>query len=218
MTEAEWDKAWLPHELIDGTRPLHTWRKLLLLGCACCRFGLSHDRDPGGVVADALAYLDRVADAEPWPPDWYERLTRVTDLYDGDGPRREVLDATYHAFGIARQRRDAVRMAGEVAESVMLAVGRPESVREDYEAMRGFVLDVFGHPFRPVTFDPGWRTADVTALAAGVYEDRAFDRLPVLADALMEAGCADEQVLAHCRSAGPHVPGCWVVDLVLGKE
>ena len=55
-------------------------------------------------------------------------------------------------------------------------------------------------------------------LARGIYEDRAFDRLPLLADALMDAGCADEQILAHCRSEGPHVRGCWVVDLVLGKE
>jgi hypothetical protein len=77
---------------------------------------------------------------------------------------------------------------------------------------------VFGNPFRPVAFDPRWRTADVLGLARGIYEDRAFDRLPLLADALMDAGCADEQVLGHCRSEGPHVRGCWVVDLVLGKE
>ena len=77
---------------------------------------------------------------------------------------------------------------------------------------------VFGNPFRPVAFDPHWRTADTVGLARGIYEDRAFDRLPLLADALMDAGCADEQVLGHCRSDGPHVRGCWVVDLVLGKE
>lgn len=77
---------------------------------------------------------------------------------------------------------------------------------------------IFGNPFRPVAFDPRWRTADVTALARGIYEDRAFDRLPLLADALMDAGCDHEEILAHCRSEGPHVRGCWVVDLVLGKE
>ena len=71
---------------------------------------------------------------------------------------------------------------------------------------------------RPVAFDPRWRTADAVGLARGMYEDRALDRLPLLADALMDAGCADEQVLGHCRSEGPHVRGCWVVDLVLGKS
>lgn len=69
----------------------------------------------------------------------------------------------------------------------------------------------------PGFFDPRWRTADVMALARGIYEDRAFDRLPVLADALMDAGCEDETILEHCRSEGPHVRECWVLDLVLGK-
>jgi hypothetical protein len=78
--------------------------------------------------------------------------------------------------------------------------------------------DIFGHRVRPNSFDPLWRTSDVIGLARAVYEDRAFERLPVLADALMDAGCADEQVLAHCRSDGLHVRGCWVVDLILGKD
>jgi hypothetical protein len=78
--------------------------------------------------------------------------------------------------------------------------------------------DIFGNPFRPVAFDLRWRTADVLGLARGIYDERAFDRLPLLADALMDAGCDREDVLAHCRSDGPHVRGCWVVDLVLGKE
>ena len=78
--------------------------------------------------------------------------------------------------------------------------------------------EVIGDPFRPPTFDPKWRTADVVGLARAVYEDRAFDRLPLLADALLDAGCDDDQVLAHCRSPGSHVRGCWVVDLTLGLE
>ena len=73
-------------------------------------------------------------------------------------------------------------------------------------------------PFRAAAFDPRWRTADAVGLARGIYEDRAFDRLPLLADALMDAGCDAEQLLAHCRSDGPHVRGCWAVDLVLDKE
>jgi hypothetical protein len=57
----------------------------------------------------------------------------------------------------------------------------------------------------------------VPKLAAAIYEERAFDRLPVLADALEDARCADAAILGHCRSGGEHVRGCWVVDLVLGK-
>jgi hypothetical protein len=81
-----------------------------------------------------------------------------------------------------------------------------------------WIRDIFGNPFRPVTFDPRWRTSDVVGLARAIYDDKAFERMPILADALMDAGCEDEQIIAHCRGDGPHVRGCWVVDLVLGKE
>jgi hypothetical protein len=73
-------------------------------------------------------------------------------------------------------------------------------------------------PTRPVTTDPSWLTSTVVALAVGIYADRAFDRLPILADALEDAGCTDDALLAHCRQPGGHVRGCWAVDLLLGKE
>ncbi len=82
---------------------------------------------------------------------------------------------------------------------------------------RRVIRDIFGNPFRPVTVDPAWLTSDVLALARGIYAERAFDRMPILADALQDAGCDNEDVLTHCRDASaPHVRGCWVVDLVLG--
>jgi hypothetical protein len=63
-----------------------------------------------------------------------------------------------------------------------------------------------------------WRDGTVPKTAKTIYEDRAFDQLPVLADALEDAGCPEQEVIDHCRSEGPHVRGCWVVDLILGKE
>ena len=78
--------------------------------------------------------------------------------------------------------------------------------------------DIFGNPFRPVNLDPSWLTPIVVALAQQIYDDRAFDKMPTLADALEEAGCDNTDLLNHCRGLGPHVRGCWVVDLVLGKE
>ncbi len=72
--------------------------------------------------------------------------------------------------------------------------------------------------FRPVTFKAAWRTPAVVATAEGIYQDRAFDRMPILADALQDAGCDSADILGHCRSDGPHVRGCWVIDLLLGKE
>ena len=84
-------------------------------------------------------------------------------------------------------------------------------------AMRPIFSEHFGDPRKPVAVDPDWRTSTVLALAGAVYADRAWDRLPVLADALDDAGCTDPDLLGHLRGPGPHARGCWVVDLLLGK-
>jgi hypothetical protein len=78
--------------------------------------------------------------------------------------------------------------------------------------------DLVGNPFRPVAASPSWLTAGVRSLARAIYQDRTFDLLPLLADALEEAGCTNAAILNHCRNPGEHVRGCWAVDLVLGKS
>ena len=80
------------------------------------------------------------------------------------------------------------------------------------------IRDIFGNPFRRVALDPAWlqwNGGTVRKMAEAIYDDRAFDRLPILADALEEAGCTDRAVLDHCRWAGAHVRGCWVLDRIL---
>jgi hypothetical protein len=79
------------------------------------------------------------------------------------------------------------------------------------------IRDVFGNPFRSVTVEPALRAPDVIALAERIYDDRAFNRMPLLGDVLEDAGCGNPDVLAHCRSRTEHVRGCWVVDTVLRK-
>ena len=79
--------------------------------------------------------------------------------------------------------------------------------------------DIVGNPFRPVAFSPDWRTDTAVSLARQMYESRVFSAMPILADALQDAGCDNEAILAHCRDAGQvHVRGCWVVDLVLDRR
>jgi hypothetical protein len=75
-----------------------------------------------------------------------------------------------------------------------------------------------GNPFRPITFDPAWRTPAALSLARSMYEERRFEEMPLLGDALEEAGCRDEAILAHCRGPNTHARGCWLVDLLLGKQ
>lgn len=81
--------------------------------------------------------------------------------------------------------------------------------------------DIFGNPFRPVNIDPAWlawNNGTVVKLAQAIYDERAFNRMPILAEALEEAGCTDAGILEHCRSGGGHARGCWVVDLLLGRS
>ena len=80
------------------------------------------------------------------------------------------------------------------------------------------IREIYGNPFRPVVIEPTWRTPKVVSIGKAIYDDRAFDRMQELAYALEEAGCTVANILAHCRGPGPHVRGCWVVDLLLGKE
>jgi hypothetical protein len=94
----------------------------------------------------------------------------------------------------------------------------PEELEPVRRANADLVRDIFGNPFRPAAFSPAWRTDTAVALAAQMYESRDFSAMPILADALQDARCDNEDVLNHCRGEGPHVRGCWVVDLVLGKE
>jgi hypothetical protein len=77
------------------------------------------------------------------------------------------------------------------------------------------IRDIFRHPDQPYRFSSAWRTSDVNGLARGMYESRNFSGMPALADALVEAGCDDDSILAHCRAEERHVRGCWVVDMIL---
>lgn len=88
----------------------------------------------------------------------------------------------------------------------------------EFAAQADLLRDIFCNPFRTPVLDRRWRTADVLGIARGIYEDRDFSRMPILGDALLDAGCDDDQVLAHCRSDRPHVKGCWVVDLLTDRK
>jgi hypothetical protein len=115
-----------------------------------------------------------------------------------------------------------------VEEAVTIAtchLGKRSAIREaaiqELKVQCQLLRCIFGHPFRTATLAPewlAWNAGTALKIARAVYEERAFDRLPILADALEDAGCDDADILAHCRGGGPHVRGCWVVDLILGKQ
>jgi len=136
----------------------------------------------------------------------------------------EVRDVALYAAASAG--RASVAFTGfSIRNAVLAAVNRgaPTTRYNDGDAAKrkicDFFRDVYGPlPFRSVPFDFGWASSTVMSLAEGIYQERAFDRLPILADALEDVGCTNQEILSHCRSPGEHVRGCWVLDLLLGRE
>ena len=107
-----------------------------------------------------------------------------------------------------------------VVEAVKCAASKEWNAVRDHElkCQSDLLRDIFGNPFRASTSPPAaWLNMNVIGLAQAVYDERAFDRMPILADALEDAGCTNGEFLNHCRSDRDHVRGCWVVDLLLGK-
>jgi hypothetical protein len=122
--------------------------------------------------------------------------------------------APYVAVEEATRIDDDIMAPGKAMDWVAMLA--PRKVTNIWQC--DLLREMFGSPFRPITVNPTWLIPTVIALAQAIYDDRAFDRMPILADALEDAGCTNQDILQHCRSGGEHVRGCWVVDLLLGKE
>jgi hypothetical protein len=144
-----------------------------------------------------------------------------------EGDMREALNtAEHYADGLVNvAERFEHNLALEEAIVTMMRFLHHDGGDDDPCAVavrgffKGYLYDIFGNPFRPVEFSPEWRTDTAVALARQMYESREFSAMPILADALQDAGCDNDDILNHCRDTTlTHVRGCWVVDLVLGKE
>ena len=204
MTEAEWLNCTDPTPMLEFLRDKVSDRKLRLFAVACSRR-----------IWDWIDALGRAAVevAEQFADGWAgpEELRASRLACNGAGSQSAWYAAATHP---AIAARNAARSAQAGAAHHALLGSEAAELLAQAELIR----DIFGDPFRPVCVDPAWLTPGVVELAQGIYDDRAFDRMLVLADALEEAGCTDTGILTHCRAPGPHVRGCWVVDLLLGKR
>jgi hypothetical protein len=193
MTEAEWLTATDPTPMLAALRGTASARKLRLFCCPCARrvWGAIADKD----VRRAVEAAERNAD----------QLTDNGDPMCGRGERRLAPGGPRHGTEYA-------------AECAADAAGTAEDPIGERAAQRGLLADIFGPlPYRPLRLDPGLLSATVRSLVSGIVSECAFDRLPILADALQDAGCENVDILNHCRDPeGGHVRGCWVVDLLAG--
>lgn len=195
-------------------------RKMRLFGCSCCRR-----------IWDLLVHPGSRAAVETG-----ERYA------DGDCLRSEMVDVrklARKAVGVnlpGRVAGTSHQWAASAAEMVShlnsttafhtaafraahaLEVSGMGTKSEEHRHQSLSFHDIFENYFRPVGFHSSWRTDSAIGIATQMYDSRDFTSMPILADSLQDAGCENETILRHCREPGPHVRGCWVVDLVLDKQ
>jgi hypothetical protein len=211
MTEQEWLACTYPLTMLDFLQGRASNRKLRLYMCAWAIRLWRDEYDERSLRAIAVA--EQFADGLVGRPELMQAFRDVQAVCRAGTRHRE----RSKAGRAAEAARDAasVRLNWRWAiEKAQLGAATPTGLRR-CQILREIVGLV---PFRPTMIDPAWRTSNVTALAQSIYDDRAFDRLPILADALEDAGCDNADILNRCRQPGDHVRGCWVVDLILGKS
>jgi hypothetical protein len=178
------------------------------------------DESSREAIVVAERYADGLADSSELTAAYQDALVSWNAIEIVRGGRHgkpirsgETYQAAKQAASVARNASDPKLCDGRVAG----CLGWTLNFATRY-ALACHLRDVLGNPFRPIAVDAVWLTSTVGALAEGIYQERAFDRMPILADALQDAGCDNDDILAHCRGDGPHVRGCWAVDLLLGKS
>jgi hypothetical protein len=214
LTEDEWCTYSLAGPLLAFLHGRISPRKQVLLACADAGPEMAL-RDPYYIVAEKFvegkataaevassqAALQREADEDP---NFWDRLhnTHADDVF-----RHQ------HLLAVALGQENLVDLnPGDLP-------CHPFDPRAEGHA--NLVREVIGNPFQSFVVNPewlSWRDGTVRILAQRIYDERTFEVMPILADALQDAGCEDNNALTHCRSSGPHVRGCWVLDALLGKS
>jgi hypothetical protein len=223
MTEADWLAATDPRPMLKLLHDKAIDRKLRLFSCACCRRGwhLLGDKRSRQAIEVAEQYADGLVGEEELALTSVlaEEAFQSTSWSDNGGANKLVTSAARGITAPTTEQSifDDDMLPGFVTNAVLL-MGDSDDPEMERREQSSLLRDIIGNPFRPITADPAWLTPGVVALARRMYDARDFSPMPILADALQDAGCEQADILAHCRGDGPHVRGCWVVDLVLGKK
>jgi hypothetical protein len=189
MTEEAWLSLKRPHRMLRHVGKLASERQLRLIAVACNRWSYP----VGGQTEAVLLAVERLADGIETTDD----LSVLTTLPEWD-------------------RRNWNQAGAVTVADMRVALPSHRSNEDERVAQCNFIRDIF--PFHPITLSPSWLTSTVVSLANQMYESRDFSAMPILADALQDADCSNETILTHCRGPGPHVRGCWAIDLLTGRE
>jgi hypothetical protein len=216
MNIQEWLDSTNPEEMKSSLiqRGINDSRKLRLFSVACCRriwFLLADERSRLAVEV-AERFCDGGATNE-------ERKAAALATPPGDYLSSFGLAA--RAAYLTIDERAFPSASGTTAKAVAWGCTTREAAitarHAEFVAQAELLRDLYGNPFRSTLVDPKWMTTDITSLAATIYDERRFDLMPHLSDALKKAGCADNEILIHCQTRQDHAKGCWVIDALLGK-
>jgi hypothetical protein len=227
MTEAEWLECGDPGPMVNFLRDKISVRKLRLVFCACCR-SIWHLLDVP-FLRRAVEIAERHADGQADDGELGAvqrelllgpRFARPNDRADAVyGTVTQGIFPVWSLYAMANLAyADVARHALEQGRT-HIPPDTKKRIRRSHAALLRCVIGPL--PFRPVFLNPvwlAWNDRTVVRLAQAVYDDHALERLPILADALEEAGCASADILDHLRDPGPHARGCWPVDAILGKK
>lgn len=210
MTEAEWQQCKKPEAMLKALVKASE-RKLRLFAVACCYHiwqYITSERSRNAVhVAERFAD-GNATKAELDSAEWVAVAAREE--------ARESVTA-WAAWAASREEaeRAALVAAVEAVEAAALSGARKTARAAQADLVRD-IFNPWAPPLAPSVLT--WDGGTVPKFARVIYDGKHFDRMPILADAMEEAGCADPSILSHCRGPGPHVRGCWLVDLILAKE
>jgi len=222
VTESEWLASDDPDAMLEFLEGRLSERKKRLFACACCRRVLH--LIPDDRVRAALEVSEEFADRAATGKQLAEAYLIAWEVYEAamssGEPEEPFTEAVELACG--EKLEDVAEVAQEARlDEALYDEPTPKDRKfttRERKAQAVILRDFFGNPFRPVTVAKKWLVPGVVRLARRIYKHRDFDQMPVLADELETAGCTDRQLLQHCRRAKAHSPGCWVLDLLLGKK
>lgn len=220
MTLQEWLTATDPAAMLEHLVGKASERKLRLFACGCCRRVWNLLPDAGRA---AVGSVERMVDERP------EEAPRAPPRLRGRGAGQVAVSAVEHLLrgNIAATTRDAALAAGiHFADAPSArtdwAKSRDDAVAAERKKQCEVLRDIFGNPFAPApAIEPvwlGWNQRAIPQMAALMYREHSFQQLPKLAEWFTLAGFKDAGVMEHCRGRAPHVRGCWLIDLILGKK
>jgi hypothetical protein len=239
VCEAEWEAATDPNPILEFIGAKISERKLRLFACACCRriWQLMTDDRSWRAVEVAELLSDKTLDPRILKNAVEHANQAVRNTWDFAAnsaclilsdplmAAEYVSNLTASAVGLpARRGRDYICEVEEFASMTdderYLAIWAPKAKLAriaELESQAALLRDIVYNLFCTVSIDYSWFTSTALALAQQMYESRDFSAMPILADALQDAGCDNEEILQHCRGENIHVRGCWVVDLLTGR-